>query len=242
MVRAHESAVVPRGVRRRRRRPRSHGAHRRRRRRTRRRAQGRDHGPAPARQPRRQDLRQQRERVFFLCRNQNFTAPSGHRPPRQRRDAAPAQVVGLPGPRAQGRRLQLRRRRLYLHPRLERRGHHDLRARERRRGHLRDAVVRVQVAHTDRPRGRRARLHQVPRHLRAPRCSWRHDAHVRRRRHGLDEGVRHRVHGRRLQGARARQHARGLHGPRAGVARGRGLDPADAEWRQPDVHRRRHDV
>ena len=62
--------------------------------------ESRDRGPAPARQPRGQDLRQQRERL-----------------------------VGFSGPRAQGRRLELRRRRLHLHPWLERRGHHDLRAR-----------------------------------------------------------------------------------------------------------------
>ena len=44
-------------------------------------------------------------------------------------------------------------RRLYLHPRLERRGHHIYELASMI-GHLRDARVRVQVAHPDRPRGR----------------------------------------------------------------------------------------
>ena len=81
--------------------------------------QGRDHGSAPATPAR------QRERVFFSCVEIKFHGAVGARPTPG--SNARAQVVGLPGPRAQGRRLELRRRRLHLHPGLERRGHHDLR-------------------------------------------------------------------------------------------------------------------
>ena len=76
--------------------------------------------------------------------------------------------------------------------------------------------VRVQVAHAHGPRGRRARLHQIPWHLRAPRprATTRAVAPKAADIEYMDE----------LQGATPP--TSGVHGPRAGVARGRGTMPS----------------
>ena len=125
-------------------------------------------------------------------------------------------------------------------PHDQRRGGDHLRALRGGRQGLRHAELPVRVAHDHRPRGRRARLHQVPGHLRAARLRGllgRGDGH------GLEQGRRDLVRVRAVPGQDPGQHARGLHGPRARLARQRRLDPADADGRQPrrQAHRQGHD-